>query len=57
MSPEAIAGHATSACQRIVDRRPLFRARRVQHEIDHLLLRMLGIARMADTDAQTPEVG
>src|SRR4051812_18303820 len=39
-----------------INRGSLLGARRLQHEVDDLLLRVLRIARMAYSDAQAPEV-
>ena len=56
-SPAAIAGHASSAAvDRGVDRRALVGARRLQHVVDDVLLRNRRVARMADADAQAPEI-
>ena len=58
MSPAAIAGHAVKRARRW--RRSIAlrssSARRLQHVVDDVLLREFRIARMADADAQAPEI-
>ena len=58
MSPAAIAGHDASARASASSMAAaLVGTRRLQHVVDHVLLRKLGVARMPDADAQPPEVG